>query len=385
MKRIALILILICSISSVVAQKGKVAVALNLVETGNLAKAMEAVNKATEHEKSKDWAKTYYAKGKVLQAIHDANNPEFNKFSENPLIEAFDNYKKAMKMDEEKGRLQSQIDLNLIFMVNQFVNKGIEEFNGDDFAKSLEYFEYAMEIGNMPVFEGSVDTAIIYNAALAANNANNYDKAIKYFTRAKDMNYGEANIYLLLRNAYLAKQDSLNAINTLKEGLEVYPDNADLLIQIINYYLVAGDNQVTLDYLNRAKESDQENPIFYFVEGTVYENIKQPEKATDSYKTSIELDPEYFDPHFNLGVYHFNNAKDIYDYANTLKDFDEYEKEKTRGDEELRKTLPYMEQAHKIKPEDILTLDTLKTVYYRLQMIDKHDETLKKIEELKNK
>jgi len=58
MKRIALILILICSISSVVAQKGKVAVALNFVENGYLDKAMEAVNKATEHEKSKDWAKT---------------------------------------------------------------------------------------------------------------------------------------------------------------------------------------------------------------------------------------------------------------------------------------------------------------------------------------
>jgi hypothetical protein len=53
--------------------------------------------------------------------------------------------------------------------------------------------------------------------------------------------------------------------------------------------------------------------------------------------------------------------------------------------EYFKQALPYVEGADKAKPNDENVLDTLKGIYYRLQMMDKYEEVEKKIENLKNK
>ena len=46
---------------------------------------------------------------------------------------------------------------------------------------------------------------------------------------------------------------------------------------------------------------------------------------------------------------------------------------------EFKKAIPYMEKAHEINPTDKFTLESLKTLYYRLKMLDKHAEIIEKI------
>ena len=48
-----------------------------------------------------------------------------------------------------------------------------------------------------------------------------------------------------------------------------------------------------------------------------------------------------------------------------------YNQKKAIADEELKKAVPVMEKAHQIMPKDEATMQTLKTLYYRLKMDDK--------------
>ncbi|NJM14485.1 MAG: hypothetical protein HC896_03090 [Bacteroidales bacterium] len=49
----------------------------------------------------------------------------------------------------------------------------------------------------------------------------------------------------------------------------------------------------------------------------------------------------------------------------------------------LSKAVPFMEKALEINPDDIGALETLKTLYYRLKMEDKHNEIQERLDKLK--
>ena len=69
--------------------------------------------------------------------------------------------------------------------------------------------------------------------------------------------------------------------------------------------------------------------------------------------------------------------------ANAIMDNEEYEKAKTAAEAQFTNALPYMENAHELNPADIATMETLKILYYRMQMMEKHEVIVKKLSESK--
>ncbi len=378
MKRIAILIMLLVGFSPVFAQKGKVTSALNYITAGNLEKAKEAIEQAMTHEKSKDLAKTYYARGRVLQAVAESKDPNTMKLYENPLPEAFKEYKKAIELDE-KGKMEKLVTLQYPLLSNDFILLGIEMFKADKHKEAMEAFEYSLEIGKTPVFSGIVDTNVVFNAGLAAYNAKIWDKAIIYFTQAKDLKYDDPNLYPLMKEAYMESGDTLSAVKCLQEGFEKYPENEAVIINLINYYIETNANEEALDYLNLAIKSDPDNFSYYFGKGLAYEKMDRVDEAIESYNKSIELNDDYFNTYYNLGALYFNRGVNQIEIANEIMDNEEYLKANAKGDAEFAKALPYMEKGHEVNPEDVSTMETLKTLYYRLQMIDKHAEMVEKL------
>lgn len=385
MKRFLVSLLLIAGITLGYAQKGKVTSALNYITSGQLDKAKEAIDQAEQHEKTKDWEKMFYAKGKVLQAVGETQNEEFKNLYENPLEQAYKYYMEATKRDE-KGRLEKMINLALPMLANDFINMGVTRFQDGDYAGALKAFETNLEIGNLPIFGGGVDTTIMFNAGLAAYNADLHDQAIKHFSNVKDLNYGDYTLYILLKNSYVAKGDSASALTVLQEGFSEFPDNESLLIELINFYIMKGGMDATqeaLDYIGLAKEQDPTNASFYHAEGILYDKMGNIDKSIESYEKALELNPDYFDSNYNLGAHHFNRGVNKVNECNEILDNANYEKCKEAADAMFKIALPYMEKAFEIDSTDVSTIETLKLLYYRMGEMEKHAEMDKKLEELK--
>ena len=68
-------------------------------------------------------------------------------------------------------------------------------------------------------------------------------------------------------------------------------------------------------------------------------------------------------------------------------DNEKYNELRAKAEEELKKAVPYMEKAREYVDKDgdpksyLSTLETLKTLYYRLQEEEKHQEVVKLLEE----
>ncbi|MDP4225259.1 MAG: tetratricopeptide repeat protein [Bacteroidota bacterium] len=303
---------------------------------------------------------------------------------EDPLQQSFDTYKKAMDMDKE-GKETKKFSENLKKLKSQFENDGISEFNQDNYDQAMKDFENVLEIGHLPIFKTFTDTSLLYNAGLAAYSAKNYEKALQYYSQAKDYKYGGANTYIYLKNAYLCLHDTAKALSILKDGFQAYPGNNAILIEMINFYLVSGESQQALDYLKLAKEKDPKNQSFYFAEGTLYEKLKEPAKAEESYKQAIEVKPDYFDAYYNLGALHYNQAVEIFKAAGDipLSETAKYNAQVEKANSCLKDALPFMEKAHEINPKDINTIQTLQTLYAKLQNFDKMKEMKALLDNLK--
>ena len=149
-----------------------------------------------------------------------------------PLPEALAAFNKALELDSVKHSLDKQVKIDLDRLKKQFETKAIEGFTDGNYAESLKAFENIMEVSKTRVFQGYIDTIIVYNAALAAKNAGQHDKAIKYFRKAIDLGYGGSDAYYLLKSEYVLVNDSNAAIRTLEEGFNKYPDTSLILIEI---------------------------------------------------------------------------------------------------------------------------------------------------------
>jgi len=389
MKRTTILFALLFAVTCAFAQKGKVTSALSYKETGKLDKAVEAIEETIDAnnpktESSITWPRTWEVRGEIYQAVFQSKDENYKKLNADPLTVAFDSYLKALQLDD-KDRFGKSVKIKLTLLIGDLTNQAVAAFNEENYEKALRSFEQIIAIEQTPVYKAdepnAVDTVIIFNAGLAAYNAQNYDKAIDYYRQAAKYKYNGAKTYSLISSSYMQKKDTVGALQVLQDGLKEYGENGALLVEVINIYLNANKVDDAMKYLEIAISKDPKNSSYYFAQGTLYDKLLKTEEATNSYLKAIEYKEDYFDAYYNLGALYYNKGVKQVDVANAVPSNqpEKYEEEKNKADIEFKKAIPYMEKAHEINPTDKFTMESLKTLYYRLKMLDKHAEIVEKM------
>jgi tetratricopeptide (TPR) repeat protein len=389
MKRTTILFALLFAVTCVFAQKGKVTSALSYKETGKLDKAVEAIEETIDAnnpktESSITWPRTWEVRGEIYQAVFQSKDENYKKLSSDPLTIAFDSYLKALQLDD-KDRFSKSVKIKFTLLIGDLTNQAIAAFNEENYERALKSFEQIMAIEQTPVYKAddpnAVDTVIMFNAGLAAYNAQNYDKAIDYYTKAAKYRYNGAKTYTLISSSYLQKKDTVGALQILQEGLKEFSQESSLLVEVINIYINKNKVDEAIKYLEMAIAQDPKNPTFHFAQGTMFDRLLKSDDAATCYLKAIELKDDYFDAYYNLGALYYNKGVKQVDVANLIPSNqpEKYEVEKNKADIEFKKAIPYMEKAHEINPTDKFTLESLKTLYYRLKMLDKHAEIIEKI------
>ncbi len=384
-KYLLLIAVLIVSLGAY-AQKGKVTSALTMIEQGNLDKAKEALDQAMIDEKSKDWFNTYFAKGKLCQAVFKSDNQNFKSLcGADPLGDAYSAYEKAMELDP-KGTVKKRIIANMIYnsLALDLYSQGGTQFEAKDFDGALKSFETQIKITESDNFAGAIDTGMYYNAGLAAVNSKKFDKAIGYFNKCAEMQYMGITPYYQMYESYLGMGDTLTAEATLKSLPDKFPGDKSVTLQLIDLYIKSGKNDEALKYLKVAKEADPSNYSLYFAEGIIHLNSSQYDDAISNLSKSIELKPDLYDSQYGLGAAYINKASDMFVKANDIMDVNKYNAAIEEAMNVFSKALPYMERANELIPDDVYALRGLKELYYRLRMTEKYEAVKTKLDKIEN-
>src|SRR6185436_10684005 len=99
-------------------------------------------------------------------------------------------------------------NLNMSFLMRDFFNKGVDDFNHARYSDALTSFEYVQKLNPS-------DTSAVLNSAFAADKALNMEKAKLYYNRLINMNYRDDKVYLSLATIYRQENDSARALMTI--------------------------------------------------------------------------------------------------------------------------------------------------------------------------
>ncbi len=383
MKKVFLLLAVISISVATFAQKGKVTSALTFIEQGSLDKAKEALDQAMTHPKSMDWFNTYFAKGKLAQAVFNSDNPAFKAYYADPLFEAYAAYEKSIELDP-KGGAKKRIITGMVYnsLALDLYTQGGQLFDAKDYAGALKSFETQIAITESDKYVGVTDTGMYYNAGLAAMNAKQHQTAIKYFEKCAEMNYQGVNTYFQISQNYLEMGDTIKAESILKDLRSKFADNKNVILELIDLYIKAGKNEEAIENLIIARNDDPDNYSLHFAEGIIYLNEDRYDEAITSLSRSVELNSEFYDSQYGLGASYINKASDMFAKANDIMDVNDYNKAVDDAMAVFAKALPYMEKANELKPDDVYALRSLRELYYRLKMTEKYDAVKAKLDTL---
>jgi len=392
----------ICTLvaSSSFAQKSKVVSAYNYNKSyerdkdcNELKKGIAAIEPATKDVKTSTWAKTWYYGANLWFNAALTQDPACASQFTDALSKSYEYYITSMKyniddpaahaldLDKEGDQMKfglylgnretKYVDISYFrdiignkfpYLANAFVNKGVEEFQAGNYAKAKEFSENSIGVN---AFLGRVDSLGMYNAALAAERLGDDKEALKYYDGLTKIKYGGAPIYSYIANIHAKNKDTTKKMEAIRKGLEIYPEDADLIREELSYLLVTGQTQEALGNFDKAIEKDPENATLYYNRGLIFDQLGEMEKAAPDYQKAMDVDPTFFDAAYNLGAMYFNKGVEWNNKASNygLSETAKYKVATANASDLFGKAQPALEKAHEINAKDMSTMASLVQIY----------------------
>lgn len=293
------------------------------------------------------------------------------------LVNSYNALNQALKFDN-KGKTTKDVAIQMEALKGRFVNEAMSAYALGDFKTASKDFEMAANISAHEVI-GKLDTTLLYYAGLTAFMAPepDYDRAIEFFNKAINNDFDAAgDAYSYLAESYKAKADIEMAKEVLNRGFNKYPSAQSILVSLINTYLESNDDpQKILDLIHQAQVNEPVNATLHYAEGNVWKNLGELDKAIESYKRSVEIDPSYYFGFFAIGAAYYDHAVDV--QAKAADEMDDTKYEALVKELELNleaAIIPFEKCFEASKDEEIraVVAEYLKNIYFRFR--EKNDE-----------
>lgn len=395
MKRVLLTVALCVAASASFAQKKVVNEAQSIAKGSNadFGEARTLIKGALENPETKDDAKTWYVAGFIEDQQFNAERAKQilgQQPNEPVMYEALYGilpyFQKAYELDQlpnEKGKVKPKYtkDIKSILSANHvyLFNGGAYYFDKQEYKKAYDFFNQYVEISELPMFAGtqtaekdSTFMTVQFYAAAAASLAKDSRLAIAALERAKNTPYRQYDVYQYLCYEYgeaRTAQDSVMLEKTFEEGMQVFPDSAFFLNNLINTYIYSNRNEKALEMLNVAIQKNPNDANLYNVMGRVYETgLKDYANAEKNFQIALEKDPNLTDAFSNIGRIYYNQGVNKLSEANMINDSKKYQEELSMAKDLFKKALPYYKKAHEAEPEKMDNMIALRGIYYNLNM-----------------
>ena len=311
---------------------------------------------------------------------------------EDPLRVATDAYLKALELDDN-AKLGDKIKENLNELKIQLKRDGVNYYYADNYDDALRSFENVLEINNLDLFAGEMDTIMVQYSGIISReiaekteNDELYMKAIGYYTQLAEVGFGGSNTYLQIKMDYLSLGDTLKALEIMKEAYAIYPDTVNIIANIADTYIQLKQFDEGIEFMEGVIANNSNIPETFYWNGRLLINKEEVEfidRAIESYKKAAELDPGIYYVWYDMGYIYYLQGADFYDRSNT----EEHEATRDRllelGKEKYSEAIPTLEKAYELNDVNetvkFETLDLLQRIYYKEQMMDEYE----RVKELK--
>jgi tetratricopeptide (TPR) repeat protein len=316
------------------------------------------IDLAAEHVETKESPKTLYYKGEIyanfLMVGMQTMDTAFMKLGGDDALDvAIAAYKKGFDVSDKfdsdiKDAVYQKKALldpyaNMLYKNNMFKEAGELYLTQADLSSAVS----------------ELDSTSIFNGSLCFEKGSEFIKAAEGYEKLAKVGYKGTTTYVLASSAYRKGGNIEKAKAIVAEGRKKHPSDRDLLLELVNTNIDAGDAAGAEAALNEAITKDPNNKQLHYTIGTIYIDLKENEKAEKALNKSLEIDPDYADALYQLGAHLVTWAGDTKTAANQLKFGDpNYNKMLQQSDDTYKRALVPLEKYIGKNPndKDVLTI-----------------------------
>lgn len=415
-KNYIIVLLLLLFTETLVAQKDKIREAEKELNSGNLQNAI-AILKSIEYQvynsKSEEKAQYYFIKGSSYLELADKKVDEGAN-----LIIAAKSYKETIKIELESGKRKYSGQILLSY---KSIKEKLEKAAVTD-SKANKYIESGDERYEAYLLEPK-DTINLYNSAVSYLNGNDLTNALKHFETLKNINYSgigtnyfarnkttktednfhtdydrelsiqagthdkartekrvskRGEIYKNLALLYVQSGDKEKAKKVIWDARIKNPEDISLLLAEADIFLESKDYESYKKSVAMILKNNTMDAELIYNLGVLSSKAKNNEEAENFYLKAVKLDSNYLNAYINLSILKLNEIAVINDEMNKLGtspgEMKKYDTLKSKRDTIYKNTIPYLQKAIEINPNDEETYQSLLSVYNALDMTTEYNE-----------
>lgn len=372
------------------AQTMKVQSAYSDMKNDRLRNAMENIEEACVHEKTKDDAKTWHYAGLIYAKfveLSQSTNEDDQKLLKKqkvkvPIDELADKAQNALIKSieiEKANKTNEYISVSngaLMVIAGYQLQRAIDVFNEGKYQESIPLLEKTLQAAEVCQYKEVVErTKLIM--AMAYDATNQKDKAAELYRELVKGNTKEREAYINLFVYNQQAKEMDKAINVLKKGVKVLPKDSQLKALLASSYISAGNNAEAEKLIQEILALGADNPENLNYVGGIYRDAGDMAKAEEYYNKSLSLNADQTDAYFGLASTYFNNAISLLKEAEKVPLEDEtglYDKMKNEAFDYFNKAIPNYNKVLEKKPKDFQTLKSLRNIYSLLNMKEEYQK-----------
>ncbi len=321
--------------------------------------------------------------------------------SQKKFSKAYDNFKLAEGNKAIKEILKSEIEF-LLYEIQTYAN---ETYNSGNYKEAALNYNLAFKI--------SPDkTDLLYYAAVSSINGNDYNNALTYYEKLKEMKYtgivtkyyatpieigtekeiseveyslfkkskdyenvreeDTKSVYPNIIKSIALLYDNLGmqdkAIQAVEEARSENPTDVDLILTEANINFRLGNNQRYSELVAEALKQDPSNATLYYNLGVVSSELGEKEDAENYYNKAIELEPKMQNAYLNLVSLVLEQENAIVEEMNSLgtsrAENKKYDELKLKREAIYMECVPILQKLIEIDSKsNIEAIQTLKNIY----------------------
>tara|TARA_B100001564_G_scaffold340138_1_gene333540 strand:+ start:483 stop:1724 length:1242 start_codon:yes stop_codon:yes gene_type:complete len=320
---------------------------------------------------------------------------------EKEFSKAFDNFKLAEGNKAIKEILESELEF-LLYEIQTYAN---EVYNSGNFKEAA--FNYNL------AYKMSPDkTDLIYYAAVSSINGKDYNTALNYYEKLKELKYtgivtkyyatpietgtekeiseveyslfqkskdyenvreeDTKSVYPNIIKSIALLYDNLGmqdkAIQAVEEARAENPNDVDLILTEANINFRLGNNERYSELVSEALKQDPNNATLYYNLGVVSSELGEKKDAENYYNKAIELDPKMQNAYLNIVSLILEQENTIVEEMNSLgtsrAENKKYDELKLKRESIYMECVPILQKLIEIDSKSNLeAIQTLKNIY----------------------
>ncbi|MCM1077237.1 MAG: hypothetical protein NC411_07755 [Bacteroides sp.] len=352
-------------------------------------KALNVITPAFSNPETDKDANTYWIPGKAGFKLYDdlfakkTFGQDVNMVDmSNALLDGYNFGMKALAVDtvvDAKGKVKTKFSKDIASQIsghaNDFLNAGSTYWDAHDYKKAYEAFnDYITIHGNARLGKNapaalpdSTLSQIVYNAALAAWQAEMLQEAAAAFDQLLTIGYDDPTAYDYAYSVAYQIPDEARKLKYSQLALDKFGTSDPKFLQrIVNSYIDSKEFDKAKTMLNDAIASNPNNSAYYLSLGVLLEQQEDMAGAKDAYQKAVELDGENALNNFYYGRALVQEYDKLDQAAADMsqQEYNKYNYETMRP--VILEAAKYLEKAYQLDNEQMDALRYLKNIYYVL-------------------